>query len=66
MKKKMVRLFMVLTVLMCIFSLNNKSVYAIDAMQDGIKVISQTDKNSYKKDEKVTTIVKCEYSYICS
>lgn len=57
MKKKMVRLFMVLTVLMCIFSLNNKSVYAIDAMQDGIKVISQTDKNSYKKDEKVTTIV---------
>lgn len=57
MKKKVVRLFMVLTVLMCIFSLDNKSVYAIDTMQNGIKVTSQTDKNSYKKGEKVTTIV---------
>lgn len=57
MKKKLVRLCMVLTVLMAIFSFNNKSVYASDTMQDGIKVISQTDKNSYKKGEKITTTV---------
>ena len=57
MKRKFVRLCMVLTVLMAIFSFYNKSVYAIDAMQDGIKVISQSDQKSYKKGEKITTTV---------
>lgn len=57
MKKKIVRLFMVLTVLMTVFSLCNKSVYAVDSIQDGLKVTSSIDKNSYKKGEKVTTTV---------
>ena len=55
MKKRIVRLFTVIIVFMSVFSLSKNSIYAIDTTQDGLKLTSQSDKNSYKKGENINT-----------
>ena len=57
MKKVLKRISLMFTVLLMTLSITTGNVFASSSIQDGLKVSTTTDKESYKKDEKAITTI---------